>query len=77
MTKTLYKEVSVLVLEKEEEKMMKTGKFRMYGQLEEQAEGTVDIEAFVFRNGEIVPADEAERTSNPGIHTAPEKNYAC
>ncbi|MEY8428135.1 hypothetical protein AALA00_10550 [Lachnospiraceae bacterium 46-15] len=57
--------------------MMKTGKFRMYGQLEEQAEGTVDIEAFVFRNGEIVPADEAERTSNPGIHTAPEKNYAC
>ncbi len=77
MIKNLYKKVSVLVLEKEEEEMIKTGEFRMYGQLEEQAEGTVDIEAFVFRNGEIVPADEAEGTANPGIHTAPEKNYAC
>ena len=44
--------------------------------LEELAEGNVDIDAFVYRNGTVVPADQVDDTSDPGIHTAPEKNYA-
>ena len=47
----------------------------MYGQLEEQASGTKDIEAFVYRNGTVVPASQAEASTGPVIHTAPEKNY--
>lgn len=54
--------------------MINTDKFKMFGQLEEQAE-TGDIEAFVFRNGEVVPASEAQNSTGPIIHTAPEKNY--
>lgn len=54
--------------------MIKTDKYKMYGQLEEQANAG-DIEAFVFRNGEVVPADQAESSTGPVIHTAPEKNY--
>ena len=63
-----------LSVSKEVMYMIKTGEYKMYGQLEEQA-GTGDIEAFVFRNGEVVPADQAASTSGPVIHTAPEKNY--
>lgn len=54
--------------------MIKTDEYKMRGQLEEQAD-TRDIEAFVFRNGEVVPADQAASTQGPVIHTAPEKNY--
>ena len=60
---------------KEEKNMIYTGEFKMFGQLEDQAE-TKDIEAFVFRNGEVVPASQAENSTGPVIHTAPEKNYA-
>lgn len=61
-------------LKKEDQHMINTDKFKMFGQLEEQAE-TGDIEAFVFRNGEVVPASEAQNSTGPIIHTAPEKNY--
>ena len=54
--------------------MIYTGEFKMFGQLEEQADAG-DIEAFVFRNGEVVPASQAENSTGPVIHTAPEKNY--
>lgn len=37
--------------------MIRTGKYKNYGQLEDQANGVADVEAFVFRNGEVVPAD--------------------
>ena len=60
---------------KEGKDLINTGKFMMFGQLEDQAEAR-DIEAFVFRNGEVVPASQAENTTGPVIHTAPEKNYA-
>ncbi|HAP20701.1 hypothetical protein NSA48_04300 [Frisingicoccus caecimuris] len=56
--------------------MIRTGKYKNYGQLEDQANGVADVEAFVFRNGEVVPADQAENSSSPVINTAPEKNYA-
>lgn len=62
------------LLKKEDQLMINTGKFKMFGQLEEQAE-TGDIEAFVFHNGEVVPASEAQSSTGPIIHTAPEKNY--
>lgn len=54
--------------------MINTSKCKMYGQLEDQA-ATGDIEAFVFRNGEVVPANQTETATGPVIHTAPEKNY--
>ena len=59
---------------KEGKEMIYTGEFKMFGQLEEQADAG-DIEAFVFRNGEVVPASQAENSTGPVIHTAPEKNY--
>lgn len=54
--------------------MIKTGKFEMYGQLEDQANGSADIEAFVFREGEVVPANQTE--GKTVIRTAAEPNYA-
>lgn len=54
--------------------MIYTGEFKVFGQLEEQADAG-DIEAFVFRNGEVVPASQADTSTGPVIHTAPEKNY--
>lgn len=63
------------IFKKEADTMIKTAEYRLYGQLEEQAEGTADIEAFVFRNGEVVPADSADASTGLVIHTAPEKNY--
>lgn len=59
---------------KEEMMMIHTDAYKMYGQLEEQAQ-TGDIEAFVFRNGEVVPASQANQNQGPVIHTATEKNY--
>lgn len=59
---------------KEDKYMINTGAYKLYGQLEEQAQ-TGDIEAFVFRNGEVIPASQAEQSQVPVIHTAHEKNY--
>lgn len=59
---------------KEEKNMIHTGAYKLYGQLEEQAQER-DIEAFVFCNGEVVPASQAQSSQVPVIHTAPEKNY--
>lgn len=59
---------------KGEVNMINTGEFKMFGQLEDQAEAG-DIEAFVFHNGEVIPASQAENSTGPVIHTAPEKNY--
>lgn len=55
--------------------MIRTGKYKNYGQLEEQAAGTVDVEAFVFRNGEVVPASQTENSTTPVIKTANEPNF--
>lgn len=56
--------------------MIRTGRYQNYGQLEDQANGTADVEAFVFRNGEVVPASQVQNSDTPVINTAPEKNYA-
>lgn len=61
---------------KEDKDMIRTGRCKSYGQLEDQANGTADVEAFVFRNGEVVPAEQAQNSGTPVINTAPEKNYA-
>ena len=55
--------------------MIRTGRYKNYGQLEDQAAGTVDVEAFVFRNGEVVPANQAENSTTPVIKTPDEPNY--
>lgn len=55
--------------------MIRTGRYKNYGQLEDQAAGTVDVEAFVFRNGEVVPANQAENSTTPVIKTANEPNF--
>ena len=59
---------------KEDKNMIHTGAYKLYGQLEEQAQEG-DIEAFVFRNGQVIPASQAQASQTPVIHTAPEKNY--
>lgn len=63
--------------DKEEKHMVviRTGRHKNYGQLEDQAAGTVDVEAFVFRNGEVVPANQAENSTTPVIKTANEPNF--
>ena len=61
--------------EKEYMDMIKTGCFKNYGQLEDQAAGVADVEAFVFRNGEVVPANQAENSDTPVIKTANEPNF--
>ena len=40
--------------------MIRTENEKNYGQLEAQAEGNADVEAFVFQNGEIVPAGQTQ-----------------
>ena len=62
---------------KEEKHMntIRTGRYKNYGQLEDQAAGTDDVEAFVFRNGEVVPANQTEDSTTPVIKTANEPNF--
>lgn len=55
--------------------MIRTGRDKNYGPLEDQAKGVADVEAFVFRNGEVVPADRAEDSGGPVIKTAGEPNF--
>ena len=55
--------------------MIRTGRYKNYGQLEDQAAGNADVEAFVFRNGEVVPANQAQNSTTPVIKTANEPNF--
>ena len=50
--------------------MIRTENEKNYGQLEAQAEGNADVEAFVFQNGEIVPAGQTQNATAPVIRTA-------
>ena len=61
--------------EKKHMDMIRTARFKNYGQLEDQAAGVADVEAFVFRNGEVVPANQAEDSTTPVIKTADEPNF--
>ena len=69
------KRVTVFEEEKGRMKMINTGCFKNYGQLEDQAAGVADVEAFVFRNGEVVPANQAQNSDTPVIKTANEPNF--
>ena len=55
--------------------MIRTENEKNYGQLEAQAEGNADVEAFVFQNGEIVPAGQTQNATAPVIRTAAEPNF--
>lgn len=63
------------VFDKENKDMITTGKYKNYGQLEDQANGVADVETFVFCNGEVVPANQTENSSSPVIKTAPDPNF--
>ncbi|HIW42522.1 MAG TPA: hypothetical protein H9743_10415 [Candidatus Mediterraneibacter vanvlietii] len=71
-----FKEYADFDKEEKHMDMIRTERYKNYGQLEDQASGIADVEAFVFRNGEVVPASQAQNSSTPVINTAPEKNYA-
>lgn len=62
---------------KEEKQMdvIRTERYKNYGQLEDQAAGTAEVETFVFRSGEVVPANQAENSVSPVIKTANEPNF--
>lgn len=55
--------------------MIKTERYKNYGQLEDQANGTADVETFVFYNGNIVPASQTENSTTPVVKTANEPNF--
>lgn len=56
--------------------MIRTGNYKHYGQLQEQAEGLTDVVEYVYRGGEIVPANQVQNSTTPEINTAPEPNFA-
>ncbi len=60
---------------KEDKDMIRTGRCKSYGQLEDQANGTADVEAFVFRNGEVVPVEQAQNSETPVIKTSDDPNF--
>lgn len=55
--------------------MIRTGRYKNYGQLEDQAAGLAEVETFVFDGGYVKPVSQTENTTSPVIHTAPERNY--
>ena len=55
--------------------MIRTGRYKNYGQIEDQAAGIADVQAFVFKNGEVVPANQTENSTTPVIKTANEPNF--
>lgn len=55
--------------------MIRTGRYKNYSQIEDQAAGIADVEAFVFKNGEVVPANQTENSTTPVIKTANEPNF--
>lgn len=55
--------------------MIRTGRYKNYGQIEDQAAGIADVEAFVFKNGEVVPANQTGNSTTPVIKTANEPNF--
>lgn len=54
---------------------IRTERYKNYGPLEDQAEGIVDVETFVFQNGEIVPVDQTQNATTTVIKTADEPNF--
>jgi hypothetical protein len=65
---------------KEEKNMdiIKTGKYKNFGPLEDQASGLQDVEEFAFYNGGIVSVKDIDdsMTTTPVIRTASEPNFS-
>lgn len=61
---------------KEEINMINTGMYKNYGLLEDEAQGTEDIDEFVFQNGGIVNIKDAEESGQPFI-TSSEDPVFC
>lgn len=70
-----FKEYADFDKEEKHMDMIRTERYKNYGQLEDQAAGTADVETFVFYNGNIVPASQTENSTTPVVKTANEPNF--
>ena len=70
-----FKEYADFDKEEKHMDMIRTERYKNYDQLEDQANRSADVEAFVYDKGRIVPANQAETSTTPVIRTAHEPNY--
>ena len=70
-----FKEDTAWSKEEKHMNMIRTERYKNYGPLEDQAKGIVDVETFVFQNGEIVPVDQTQSSTTPVIKTADDPNF--
>ena len=70
-----FKENTACSKEKKYMNTIRTERYKNYGPLEDQAEGIVDVETFVFQNGEIVPVDQTQNATTTVIKTADDPNF--
>ena len=57
--------------------MLVTGRYKVYGQMEDMAERKADVEEYVFQNGVVRKATKKEDSPETGIHTERHKVFAC
>lgn len=61
---------------KEEMNMIHTGMYKNYGLLEDEAQGTEDIDEYVFQGGDIVNIKDAEESGQPFITSSNDPVFA-
>ena len=49
--------------------MIKTGEYRNYGQMNDQARKETTVEEYAWQGGKLVKVDPASATQGPIIHT--------
>lgn len=52
------------------------GKYSVYGQMEEIANGETDIEEYVFKGGNVIPANQDTGKAEPVFDIIPEGVFA-
>ena len=56
--------------------MIKTGEYRNYGQMNDQAREETTVEEYAWQGGKLVKVDPASATQGPIIHTSEDKVFA-
>ena len=56
--------------------MIKTGEYRNYGQMNDQARKETTEEEYAWQGGKLVKVDPASATQGPIIHTSEDKVFA-
>lgn len=59
-----------------EKNMIKTGEYRNYGQMNDQARKETTVEEYAWQEGKLVKVDPASATQGPIIHTSEDKVFA-